>query len=202
MTLPLDWRTDPIVMIEQQVVPVLLTAPVLLCKLSLGRPVEAEITTWAENALRVCAQLETAFDQRLVPAGFPLSNGDRARCARAGAVLGRFVQDVTRLTPDDEAGLAQALHLFDTAVAPKVEAAVNAARKVFISGVLARQAEHAVAVHTVLSEVQVLSQAIEEVAITAVEDAAPVDAPKVAAITDEISEITQSSRDVIVDAVA
>lgn len=154
MCLPMDWRADPIVQIESEVVPFLVETPGLLGKLALGRDAKSELKKWLESSESVRRALASGFDECLVPMGFPLASGERTICQRAAHTLRQLTYDMKVLAPGDNLMIGTVLARFETVLVPKIQAALDAARATFITGVLTRQASHAVAAHTALAELR------------------------------------------------
>lgn len=145
MCLPLNWRDDPLVQLEQRLEPWLRSVPVFICKSAMGR--KTDLSDWTQEAVEMAADLDCGFDSLLVPAGFPLHGGDRATCGRAANAVRSQASDMISLRAGDQAHAAQCLYRFEQTLAPRMDAALDAVRRVFISGVLDRQAGHAIAAH-------------------------------------------------------
>ncbi|MCH2078320.1 MAG: hypothetical protein MK180_15820 [Rhodobacteraceae bacterium] len=148
----LDWRSDPVVTIEQDLTPVMVSAPTLLCRIAMGRREEDKISNWRDAAEALCRLLLTSFDERLVPAGIALSSGDRIVCHRAGRAMTDFTRVLTRLRPGEQTETSRALYQFETGVLPKVDAAFDTVMRVIVTDTMRRQADQALAVHVALTE--------------------------------------------------
>ncbi|MEL6688836.1 MAG: hypothetical protein AAFP28_00840 [Pseudomonadota bacterium] len=154
MNSTLDWRADPVVTIEQDLTPVMVTAPTLLCRIAMGRREEDKIVNWREAAEALCRLLLTSFDERLVPAGVSLASGDRIVCTRAGRAMTDFTRVLTRLSVKDQQETSRALYQFETGVVPKVDAAFDTVMRVIITSGMERQQEQALATHAARTEAE------------------------------------------------
>ena len=170
MGLPLDWRNDPIVQIENVMFPVLTrTSRVVL--LAQDDPKASEVRfAWKADADRLLTMLRTGADAWLEPTGFPLDPNARAVCATAADTLQVLVRRLSAgAIGNDQSSV---LELFQTECVPAIMAALDAIRSVFIGGVLARQARHATDTERALHELGTISKTILFISINASIEAA------------------------------
>ena len=154
MELTLDWRDDPLVAIEQAVVPVLVTAPTLLCWIAIGKREPEKLINWLKSSEALGRLLLTAFDERLVPDGLALTNGDRIVCYRAGRALLDFSRALGQLEAGDQSATSRALYRFESAVVPKVNAAFDVVTRLLIRASRERAVQNALALNAALSEAE------------------------------------------------
>ncbi|MEM1232997.1 MAG: methyl-accepting chemotaxis protein [Pseudomonadota bacterium] len=204
MTLPTDWASDPIVRIEALAVPVLTGLPALLCALACGVDARQRQVSWIETAKRLEAWLAEGFATVLGGTGFVLGGGALDTCQNAALETADVITGVQRLTFGDvparsSPDIARLLQQFEVRTAPAVHAALDAAREVFITGVLKRQAYHASASSDMLSELERINRSVQLLAVNAAIEAARVgDAGRgFAVIATEVRGLSRRTLDVI-----
>ncbi|MEL6610082.1 MAG: methyl-accepting chemotaxis protein [Pseudomonadota bacterium] len=197
MALPLDWTADPIVQIDTKVQPVLIGGGLAVAGLLAGDTTAAR--SWLSDARAVEEDLGSGFDGYLSPVGFPLGEAEREVCATAAAALAAWRGDLAGLAAHDSARATPKLATFQTVVVPAVERAMNAARSVFITGVLLRQSKHAAASGVVMEDLRRLSRTIHLVSINAsIEAARSGEAGKgFAVIAEEIRSLARTAEQTI-----
>lgn len=188
MALPTDWRADPLVRIEAEALPLLAEVPIHLCRLALGQACGA--SDMSARITRFAAWLESGFQDVLYPTGFTLDDPAKRACRDAAAAW-RALQP---LDPPDAA-----LERFEGSCVPLLCTALDEVRRVFIGGVLQRQAAHAALSEAALRELSGLTQSIQLVAINASIEAAHFGPAgrSFALIADEIRQLATASGAVI-----
>ena len=164
MGLPLNWRTDPIVQIEDVLLPVLTATPVVLCA-SADSELPREWTAQTDLLIHV---LVTGADDFLKPTGFDLGAEERQICVDAAAALRALKAAMAAGDSPPDALLS----IYQTETVPKLMAALNAIRSVFIGGVLIRQARHADQTTEALRELGRISRTILLISVNASIEAA------------------------------
>ena len=172
MVLPRDWRTDPVVLIEGEVIPVLTLAPQLLCALALGQDVDAPRCEWDAAVIKACDTLDCGAATFLEPAGFPLTAEGIVECRKASAILREFGELVQRTSVNDPSALEIAHEDLVTRVDPALNSVLDTIRGHFISSVLIRQAEHADRSSRAIEQLSEISQKIFFISINASVEAA------------------------------
>ncbi|MEO0486268.1 MAG: methyl-accepting chemotaxis protein [Pseudomonadota bacterium] len=193
MALPLDWRTDPIVVIEADLLPLLTEVPSALCARAMGR-VDRELERGLPDRMSGFAMvLEAGFDHLLKPAGFSLDQEARDECRGAADVWRAFARDWDREAPE------ALLTRFNQDCVRRSRQSLDAVRRVFIGGVLERQSAHAELSSAMLAELSKLSRSIQFVAINASIEAARCGAQgrAFALIAEEIRQLARQSGSVI-----
>ena len=199
MTYPTDWKADPIVQLENRISPVLTGAYALLTEAVLDRWDDAALTGWKTSAEALCDHLEQGLDALLLPTGFPLGDDGRGACAKAATALRAAIKTMMHLPRSDAEQVELAFVETRTTLEPRLRAALDAARSVFITGVLARQKENAAATGHVMEDLRKLSRTIHMVSINAtIEAARSGDAGKgFAVIAEEIRSLANSAETAI-----
>jgi len=207
MALPLDWRTDPVVIIEERLVPLLVRVPTYLCAQAAGRAQAGDAADLAKGLIGMAELMEAGFDPVLERTGFGLKGTERACALESGHAMRLFAgmieapKDASEWTGDKAASAATGILLarFESEVYPRAMEALNAVRATFISGVLKRQSNHAEMSRSALDELARLSRAIQFVSINAtIEAARSGDAGRTfALIAAEIRDLAKKARSVI-----
>lgn len=162
MGLPLDWRRDPIVQIENVMLPVLTGTCAILMASDDQRSARAR---WHSDVQKVIGLLRSGADEWLDPAGFPLDADGRKICNDAADALAKLNAQVER-----DAGTKSptaAVTAFQTECLPSLMRALDAIRAVFIGGVLVRQSQHAANTERALQELGTISKTILFISINA-----------------------------------
>jgi len=172
MLLPRDWRTDPVVLVEEEIIPVLTLAPQILCALALGQGVESLRPKW-ESAVETAREtLECGASTFLEPAGFPLPAEGVAECRKSSVILREFGQYVEQIGASKLDAIEMAHDDLITRVEPSLVSVLNTIRGHFISSVLTRQAEHADRSSRAIEKLSGISQKIFFISINASVEAA------------------------------
>ena len=174
MSLPTDWRADPVVLVEEEVIPVLTLAPRLLCALALGQDVDALRSELESAVQKACGTLNCGAARFLEPAGFPLTGEGIDECRRASTLLREFGDVVGRIGATDPAALKSAHADLVTRLDPALTSVLNTIRAHFISSVLARQAAHADRSSRAIEKLSEISHKIFFISINASVEAARV----------------------------
>ncbi|MEM9348892.1 MAG: methyl-accepting chemotaxis protein [Pseudomonadota bacterium] len=195
MALPLDWRKDPVVTVEQSLVPLLVQVPVHLCARALGVEGRGEAGDLVEQLLQAASDMDEGFDGVLAPAGFPLTEDARDTVLASARVFRDFAGALGQQNVSPEALLSA----YREELYPAAARAIDTVRAVFISGVLKRQAHHATLSGAAMAELGQLSRAIQFVAINASIEAARsgTAGQSFALIASEIRELAKKARNVI-----
>ncbi|MEM1237721.1 MAG: methyl-accepting chemotaxis protein [Pseudomonadota bacterium] len=195
MALPLDWRKDPIVIIEHVLVPLIARVPAALCERALGQEGAQGSADLVADMQEAAALLEGGFADVLGPAGFALE----PEAAEISVRAGRHWRALAAQLPDGDP--AALLQLFQNDVYPATAEALDGVRGSFISAVLQRQAHHAALSGAMMEELSRLSRAIQFVAINAsIEAARSGKAGRAfSLIATEIRDLAKKARGVIED---
>lgn len=184
--------------------PVLTGLPVLLCALACGAEARQRQMSWIESANRLIAWMEDGFAPVLRDTGFDLTGGALQACSVGASETAGIVTCVQNLAIGAAADgrhpdIAPLLEQFDGRTAPAIHAALDAAREVFITGVLKRQAYHASASSDMLSELERINRSVQLLAVNAAIEAARVgDAGRgFAVIAAEVRGLSRRTLDVI-----
>lgn len=200
MDLPTDWQADPIVRIEAAATPLFRGLPALLCALACGTSDPGDQRSMLDRARRFEATLRDGFASVLDGTGFPLDPAGRATCQAAATALEAWCRGLASLrdAPNPEA-ISHLLEEFETNTSPAMEAAIDAARAVFLTGVLKRQAFYAAASDDMLTELERINRSVQLVAVNAAIEAARVgDAGRgFSVIAAEVRGLTRRTTEVI-----
>jgi len=193
MALPLDWRADPLVVIEDQLRALLVGVPAHLCARALGQEYGAGASPLPHDMAAFADALHSGFIRILAPTGFELDAEAALACAAAAEAL----QSLLTSWPQSE--VAPLLSHFQYECVPRSDTALNAVRRVFIGGVLQRQAAHAALSEAAMLELSNLSRSIQFVAVNAsIEEARSGPSGRAfGLLADEIRQLAQQSGKVI-----
>jgi len=194
MGLPLDWRSDPIVQIENVMLPVLTGTCAAILQAGGDAPTRVQ---WQRDVDELSKLLRTGADEWLGAAGFPFGDEGRARCDAAADNLSELSALVAGTTAPD--ATTQAITYFQTECQPALLDALDAIRAVFIGGVLARQAQHAANTERALHELGTISKTILFISINAsIEAGRAGDAGRsFSVIADDIRSLAQNAQHTI-----
>ena len=170
MAAPLEWSTDPVVLLEKDIQPVLSAAPEWL--LSLRHP-SADVSGKSELFETAIEALRTGSVEKLGRADVVMPPEDIALCAKAAAATQR-VKD--RLEDSKAASTqvfeADTLDLIQTQMRPLVDEAIDVIRRNFIGTVLARQVQQANNTTTAVQKLFEVSRSIFFISVNASVEAA------------------------------
>lgn len=174
MSLPTDWRADPVVLVEGDMIPALTLSAQMLCSLALGDDEAAIREAWTSATRRTLDTLATGVDCYLVQAGFPLSAEDKQQCTVVSQMLTAFVRTLSALRPDDISDIKSAHADLFSNLEPAMIALLDRIREHFIGSVIKRQALHAERSGRAVSELSGISEKIFFISINASVEAARV----------------------------
>ena len=196
MEIPLDWRDDPFVLVERDILPFLSVMPRLLCARALGQPDPRLEADWRDAATRAQHLLATAAGDHLDKAGFPLDPDDRAFSEGLARSLSDFCKAIETSEATDTQAVAGHLALFSDQIDPGIATFLESVRRTFVGGVLRQQMKRAACNDQALGRLSDVSRKIYLISINAsVEAARAGDAGLgFAVIADEIRALAQSAQ--------
>lgn len=194
MPLPTDWRTDPIVQIEDRLIPTLSGAGQILCAAACGQDTTARVAAWEPVARQLAKNFANGAQDQIGPAGFSIPADERAVCEDAS-------RHILALIPRVVAGTdpAATLEILTNDVQPACLRALDSIRSTFIGGVLRRQAQHAQTTEIAMAELTDVSKNILFISLNASIEAARVGEPGrgFSVIAQEIRSLAQSAQSTI-----
>lgn len=162
MGLPLDWRSDPIVQIENVMLPVLVGTCAVVLDGGPGSPTRVD---WQRDMEKLLNLLRSGADDWLAPTGFAIGDAERALCTAAADQLALLTSRMSgELSTLDR---SETVTFFLSECQPTLLRALDGIRSVFIGGVLARQAQHASNTERALHELGTISKTILFISINA-----------------------------------
>lgn len=184
MPVPLDWTTDPIVVLEKMIEPVLSAAPEALCAIAL-----CQIAPGGKGQLGAhLAAIETLFPAALdslnsggaaclEETGVRLSDDDLQLCRKAAATLAELGERLIAMLKAESAtssDMADCAALIGARARPEVSAALDAMRATFIGHILNKHHEVAARSEAAIEQLSVVSKKIFYISLNASVEAARV----------------------------
>jgi len=180
-------------MIESDLMPLIMDVPLALGLRGLGTPDTALEEGLPKRMSKFADRMDRGFRDILGPAGFPLDAEGMKLCS----IAAQEWVDLAKVWNTSEA--TDLIVMFRTRTAPASLEALDGARRVFIDGVIKRQAGHAELSGKMMVELSNLSRAIQFVAINAAIEAARSGSHGRAfgLIAEEIRQLAQKSGSII-----
>ena len=211
MVSKLHWQTDPVVVLEGHILPVLPAGPELLCRLAMARDhppdpkvLDALLATFTTAEVH----LRNAGATYLGPKNIRLEGDDLAACVVAADQVRHARQVLQNAVTDysDHGGLIngsgpQIAEMLANDMQVKVNAALDAFRRVFITTVLNLQEVHAEQADIALRELSEISETIFFIGINASVEAARVgdEGRGFTVISEDIRRLAQNARNATAD---
>lgn len=197
MTENADWAKDPVVLLEKDVIPVFSAGLGMLCDLLSGNPPETddprfEVFNRTNHAFRSLGQ-DYFTGIRLV-----FDTDDTAICLAAAECIRTAQLSLTSLIarPENEALRKNVHQQLTRGLPPKIEAALDVFRKLFIGKVLAQQRNQARQAQAAISKLDEISKQIFYVSINASIQAARAGSEGLGfvQVSKEIRELSQTAQ--------
>jgi len=184
MSAPLDWTTDPIVLLEKLIEPVLSSAPEALAALALYQmapeksgpldPYLAEVDTTFRQAEE---QLANGGATYLAEVDVHLDEKALAICQTAARTLHELRQELTGMLKAQGAPhvqMTECATMLRTRARPHVSAALDALRATFINHVLSRNTQVSSRAEEAIQQLSIVSKKIFYISLNASVEAARV----------------------------
>ncbi|MGR3492680.1 MAG: methyl-accepting chemotaxis protein [Shimia sp.] len=170
MSLPTNWRDDPMVRVEAMVLPLLFAAARLLYRMSDGDAEGRE--DWYDRSFKMAEEMQHGFPSLFEGSGHSLRPDTTALAASVAEEVRRFAVAVQQAHPGDrDAGRALIGNL-ENRVEPSILHLLDAIREDFIGTVLCRQATYAESANRAMGELSTVSRRIFFISINASIEAA------------------------------
>ncbi|MGJ8546239.1 MAG: methyl-accepting chemotaxis protein [Sulfitobacter sp.] len=173
MVKPIDWTKDPLVIIENAVIPVIWQMGQVTARLALGETLRPGDFQIFDSAADMFAERGPALLER---AGAPLDKAERAQAAEAAAQIRETARSIEELVglPDPFSAAMQLQLRLGQQLGQCINDTFDVFRRRFLSYVLSRQTAHEVQAKEAISGLDQISKQIFFISINASVEAARV----------------------------
>ncbi|MGR3466478.1 MAG: methyl-accepting chemotaxis protein [Shimia sp.] len=170
MSLPTDWRADPVVQTEALLLPLLVAAPRIVFRCAEGDADGRE--AWYTDAFTAAEQLEVGLSGVFDPTGQSLKRQTVELCRALAEELRRLAVELKQLALSDRPAASAVMSRFEARVEPAARQTLDAIRADFIGAVLVRQSAYAENTERAMGELSTVSRRIFFISINASIEAA------------------------------